>query len=452
MITLSSLFPYPSVEPLMAELLAGGPGLIIVAGYDPPPEAPGKFLPSGRAAVFRTLFDALFTQRPDVRCILVASDHEFLRPPRGTAKRFTLGSVEAPLTYAQRMRDAILHRPGLLALDRLDAETTPLALEAGRNGLRVLAPLETVLYGGSLARGLLDLGASPDQLSGLAWSLAVQRVPGGAGDHAILDIFRADAPASALATHPSRLSFKTCLQELAQRGQIAPQAALSFESDLLRRTFSLLAVKETLLRQATQRLEMKNTELEAANRVLRHRTEAIFSLEELSQAVTGSDDLHSLGQKICQRAGNLCGAERAVLYFHQAASNQAAVLAVTGWDASAFPALLAPLQVFGAHPSLRPIAYNRCPPGFPPSKEEQKAIRAGLWLPLIAQERLVGADDCPFGAQTPVYARRSGLNADLCQPGGGGFAARRPGGSTSTQDRSVGAGAGRTGQERAPGA
>jgi sigma-B regulation protein RsbU (phosphoserine phosphatase) len=412
MLTLRDLFPLPEVGPLLEEMLAPNPGLIVIAGLE---TRPGDyFLPSGRAGIFQTLFEQLMVGGNIGRCTIVGRDKATVRIPRKMTRYITFAGVESPLTYESRVREAILQRVQLLVIDRLDAESAPWALEAARNGLRVLSQIDTLLVGAGVARALLDLGAAPGQLSGLAWVISVQRMAalcskckkpdqgysraegcdacrgtGRSGDVGLVDIFRADTSPSAQLTQPSQLALKDCVWELARRGRVHLDDAITFEQDQLRRTFALLAERERALSQVAIQAQVKRTELEAANRVLRHRTDALFSLEQFSQAVIGSDDLHSLGQNICQLARDLCGADRAVVYF-QHTDDQVVVLAVTGWDGQAFPLVMNPGDVFSPKMPLHSIAYNRCPPGLPPSLDEQKAIRAGMAVPLVAQDRRVG--------------------------------------------------------------
>jgi serine phosphatase RsbU (regulator of sigma subunit) len=416
MLTLRDLFPLPEAGTLLDEMLAPKPGLMVIAGLE---TRPGDFfMPSGRAAIFQTLLEQLMaggkTTSPIGRCTIIGTDKATVRIPRKMSRYITFAGVESPLTYESRVREAILQRVQLLVIDRLDAESASWALEAARNGLRVLSQIDTLLSGAGVARLLLDLGAASNQLLGLAWVISVQRVAalcsncrrpdgeyyrsdgcdacrgtGRAGDVGLVDIFRADTSPASLLTQPSQLALKDCVWELARRGRIHLDDAITFEQDQLRRTFALLAERERALNQVSTLEQVKRTELEAANRVLRHRTDALFSLEQFSQAVITSDDLHGLGDKICQQARDLCGADRAVVYF-QHTEDQVVVLAVTGWDGQDFPLVMKPGEVFSAKMPLHSIAYNRCPPGLPSSLEGQKAIRAGLAVPLVAQDRRVG--------------------------------------------------------------
>ncbi len=65
--------------------------------------------------------------------------------------------------------------------------------------------------------------------------------------------------------------------------------------------------------------------------MLEQRTEALFSLQEIGQALISSSELNDLAAQVCRRALELCGADRAILYFLRD-DDQTEVLAVGGWD------------------------------------------------------------------------------------------------------------------------
>ncbi|MFZ6030262.1 MAG: SpoIIE family protein phosphatase [Chloroflexota bacterium] len=432
MLTLRDLFPFSEVRPLLEELLAPAPGLTIVAGLD---TRPGDFfLPSGRAAIFQTLFEQILAGGKIGRCTIVGADKAAVRIPRKTSRYVSFAGVESPLTYESRVREAILQRVQLLVVDRLDEQSIPWALEAARNGLRVLSQLDTVLSGAGVVRSLLDMGAKTSQLSGLAWILAVQRIPalcancrypgsipephrrdkplrdapetlagsyfraggcdachhtGRAGDVGLVDIYRAGGSPAVLPNLPSLFSLQDSVWELAGRGRIHLDDALHYEQDQLRRTFALLAARERVLRETALQEQARRAELQAANRVLEHRTQVLFSLEALSQALIGTTNVYDLGEKVCHQAGELCAADRAVVYFRRS-PEQAILLASTGWERATLSSWLDADQIFPPRMPLRAIPFHRCPPGFSIDDEEQKSIRSGLAVPLVAQDQLVG--------------------------------------------------------------
>jgi serine phosphatase RsbU (regulator of sigma subunit) len=405
MLQLGDLFSIPNLEGLIQPLMDFTPGVLILSGVDAAPG--GTYLPSGRRTVFRLLAEELLKSPHLKRCCIISADRALLRLPRRSSQRFSTLWVEPPWAYADRLREAIQVRPSLLLLDALTPETASFAFQAARQGSFVLAQWNSLLRGAQAVGQLAAWGLRSGDLEALRGLLAVHRLPalcpqckqpladgsfraqgcpvcrntGYQGDVALLDVYHAPAGA--------QLSMNDCARQLAAQGRISFEAAESLDQTLLQGICQILAARETALADALAAQERLTAELQAAQRVLQHRTQALFSLEELSRTLTTSDDLHKLGDKICQRARDVCGADRAVVYF-QHTDDQVVVLAATGWDGQLFPLVMPPAQVFGAAQPLEPIPYNRCPPGLPPSLEEQKTIRAGLAIPLLAQDRLVG--------------------------------------------------------------
>jgi len=442
MFFLRDFFNFAEADGLAARILADPPGLVVVSGLDARPESVG-FLPSGRGMIFRSLWEELLGSigsEPGAtgkkRCEVVTSGIEELRPPRSYARQVNIARVEPPLTYARRVADAIKKRPALLLIDRLDDETVPLAFEAALSGLRVLAQMDTILRGAGLARYFVDMGVPAEQLTGLRWSIAVRRVAalcqhcrqpiadpetitmllppgrppnhsletfyhagdrgceicrgsGRSGDLGLVDIFRVDAPPPALFARPSLLSMPHSARILAGRGQLAVEDAIQLEADEMRQMVGLVSRLEHSLAESRSGSAAQAAELEAANRVLRHRTQVLFSLEEISQELTGSGSLAELGEKVCNRARDLCGAQRVVLYYLQT-PQVVTPLAVLGWKPGLLPSQLSPGEVFGSQFRAETLPYNRCPPGIPSDLSELKSLRAGLAVPLLAQTQLVG--------------------------------------------------------------
>ncbi len=451
MLKLKDFFHYPQVDHLPEELLADRPGLIVVAGSDPRP-ARGQsvlpnFMPSGRMAIFRTLADEMLFAGHDLKCVIVTSDPAFIRVPRPDQRRVVKLRVEPPLTYNGRVAEALRLHPAILVIDRLDRETTPLALEAARGGVKVLSSLDTIFSGGSVARQLLDLGISESQLASLTWVLAVQRLPalcptcrqpasptpaqiarleallrfecdlpagwggshhdddppvfycaggcakcqgtGRSGDVAVLDIFRAEEPPPGLFVQPSRSPMMAGVLHLTRHGHVALEDCLQFDADPVHRTYNRLISVEQLLTDSTQVIDGLRAELNAANRVLRQRTQALFSLEELSQAMISSTRLDELAQKVCRRAGELCGADRAILFFQHSADRMK-VLAMLGWDEGRVQREVEISRVLDPARPVQLVPHKGRPPGVMPPEGGDQALQAGLSVPLIAQEKLVG--------------------------------------------------------------
>jgi serine phosphatase RsbU (regulator of sigma subunit) len=446
MLELKDFFHLPQVDALVEQLVADGPGLVVVAGLDPrplaAPAAAGGFLPSGRSTIFGILVRQILTARQAGRAIVVAETKDAVRIPKRLGRQVELALVKSPYTYADRVAEAARQRPELLVIDRLSAETAPAALEAAQSGLRVLSQLDTVFSGAGVARHLLELGVPRELLSGLTWVIAVQRLAtlcphckqpelpdpawlaelplryraiasagtffratgcancnytGRYGDVAAFDIFRAGADAAGVLEQPSLFPFAEYVLRLAALGHVPLDDAAQLEAEQLRRTYRLLTTSERALADANATLMRKLAELEAANRVLQQRTEALVSLQDIGHALITSTGLVDLATRVCRHARDLCGADRAILYFLRPDST-AEVLAASGWNPDLVHRRLDAAQVFGAdaagsdHAGAEPTPFTDWPPGVPARSPdvEGAALRAGLRVPLIAQHEVVG--------------------------------------------------------------
>jgi serine phosphatase RsbU (regulator of sigma subunit) len=437
MLKLGDFFHLPQVDTHFEQLIADGPGLRIVAGFDPRATTTGSgFLPSGHATIFRILMREIWAAHPETRSLIVAEDSAALRVPREFRRQVDTLLVQPPYTYASRIAEAARLHPELLVIDRLSSENIPAVLDAAHNGARVLSQLDTVFRGMNVARYLLDLGATSDQLLSLTWVITVQRLPalcphckqpamllphqieqlrtrygdfdaegeptffqpgecnhcdrsGRYGDVMVLDIFRADSDndITGVFEQPSLLPVEDYVLHMALDGHLSLQDVLHFEADQLRRAYNLFVANEHALSETNAALESKVVELESAYFVLEQRTEALFSLQEMGQALISSSELDDLAAQVCRRARELCGADRAILYFLRD-DDQTEVLAVGGWDSSLIGRRVDTETVFSSGPALR--TYNRLPPGIQP-EQGYSGMRAGLYVPLTAQDRPVGA-------------------------------------------------------------
>jgi serine phosphatase RsbU (regulator of sigma subunit) len=220
---------------------------------------------------------------------------------------------------------------------------------------------------------------------------------GRAGDVAAFDIFRAGVGPPGLLEQPGQLSLEEYVLGLAALGRVPLDDVARLDADRLHRTYSLLTASEHALADANAALLRNLAELEAANRVLQQRTEALISLQDIGHALITSTGLVDLAARVCRHARDLCGADRAILYFLQPDST-AEMLAVSGWDPALVHQRLDGAQVFGAdaagsaHPGAEPAAFAGWPPGVPARSPdvEGAALRAGLRVPLIAQHEVVG--------------------------------------------------------------
>src|SRR5512137_1173901 len=160
----------------MEQIVADGPGLVIVAGLDPrplaAPAAAGGFLPSGRSTIFRILVRQMLTAHSRARAVVVAETKDTVRIPNQLRRQVEFSLVKPPFTYADQI--ATQGRAEILVIDRLSNTSAPAALEAAQKGLRVLSQIDTVFSGADIARYLLDLGVPRESLAGLTWVVAVQ--------------------------------------------------------------------------------------------------------------------------------------------------------------------------------------------------------------------------------------------------------------------------------------
>ncbi len=435
MLKLGDFFHLPQVDTHFEQLIADGPGLRVVAGFDPRATTTGGgFLPSGHTTIFRILMRETWAAYPETRSLIVAEDSAAIRVPREFRRQVEILPVQPPYTHASRIAEAARLRPDLLVIDRLTSGNISAALEAAQSGARVLSQLDTVFRGTNVARYLLDLGATPDQLPSLTWVITVQRLPalcphckqpapllphqiqrlrarygdfddqsmptffqpgecdhcdqsGRYGDVMVLDVFRAAPDAAEMFDQPSLLPAEDYVLHMALHGHLSLQDVLHFESDQVRRAYNLFIANEQALSEANAALERKVVELESAYIVLEQRTEALFSLQEIGQALISSSELNDLAAQVCRRALELCGADRAILYFLRD-DDQTEVLAVGGWDLALIGQRVDSGTVFSSDSTLR--AYNRLPPGVEPD-QRYTGLRAGLYVPLTAQDQRVGA-------------------------------------------------------------
>jgi serine phosphatase RsbU (regulator of sigma subunit) len=348
------------------------------------------------------------------------------------------GSWDSEDRYESLINAAIHRHPGLLLIDQLNEENIPAAFDAARRGLMVLAQMDTVFYGDGAARHLLSFGGEDASLDGLTGVMTVQRLPtlcdkckhpvkpdknqrqflqsrfnhllsetseewifqktgrcescgfsGRHGDMAVFDIFRYDPKKTEAFRQPSLLAMEDYIFQLALQGKFSLDDVLQFEQEQVRRTYYLYTASEHALMEANAAHERRLVQLEAANKVLRQRTEALISLESIGQALITTTDLNELAGQVCRSARDLCGAERGILYY-QRNPDQVEVLAATGWDPVILHRIFSPEEVFSTELAADPVPYHHPPPGIPTRFIDSNAPRVGLAVPLIAQDTRVG--------------------------------------------------------------
>jgi len=448
MFELSDFFHLPQVAELFEKIAPIGPGLVVVAGPDARPSpalsSRGGFLTSGRTAIFQILLERTMAARPRGKCIVVAADKSAARAPRALKNRVTYSLVEPGFSYEERLAAAISYGPGLIAIDRLNPANIHMALRAARQGLAVLAQLDTVCWGPAVMRHLFDLGVPDEGLQGLTWIVTVQRqeklclqcreafVPepelldslrrhyagliasgqlelpegrpyyragacnqcnhtGRRGDVTLFDIYRAQPELPPHLAGPSQLPLEAYLWRLVEQGYLALEDLLGFRVEQLHRTFQLLLEREAAHQEAANAFGRKLAELEAANRVLQQRTQSLISLQEIGQALITTQSLAELAHRVCQRARELCGADRSVLYYLRS-PEEVEVLAVGGWKNLPLHLRLERKAVFQYGAVSGPVSFNQPPPGVAqePAEEKEPDLRTGLYVPLIARDRMVG--------------------------------------------------------------
>ncbi len=433
MLKLRDFIHLEQVDTLVKQLVMDEPGLILLAGIEARlavSQNAEAFTPSGLSALFNILMQEILLAHPELQAVVISQERSLARVPRQFNRRVRPLLVESPHTYTEQIDIAAFQRPGLIVIDQLTTENAQAAFRAAQNGLRVLAQMDTVVRGTAVARLLIDFGISLKQLSALRWVLTNQRMAalcshckqplkpepaqferlcaryphlrhvieswvnavepvhfhqavgcehchgtGYQGDLAIFDLFRNDRQKSEFFSQKSLLSLEEYALRLAAQGQLDLYDLLNLEEDHLRRTYHLLTSSERALTESNTALNRKLLELEASNRVLIQRTEALMTLQDLGQAFISSTSLNELAERISRRAGELCGADRVALYLHRAVSggsDRAEVLAVRGWSSSLVGQQLDPDEVFAPGGEGKMSRYNQPPPGFKMELENNK--------------------------------------------------------------------------------
>jgi serine phosphatase RsbU (regulator of sigma subunit) len=436
----------PEMDTLIGQLVADRPGLVLVAGLDPRPAAPSKptapFLPSGRSTFFGILVRQMLAAHRHGRAVVLAENKDAVRIPRGVREHVEYHILKPPLTYSEAIARAIADEALLLVVDQMSEDAAPAALAAAKSGRWVVSQLDCVFCGADVARHLLDLGAAEELLDGLTWIISVQRLAtlcphckkaaqpdsawldefrrrhpavslgnaffrasgcrhcrqtGRQGDIAVFDVFRAPQERARLFDQPSALSVEEYALQLAGRGEVAIDDIQRLDAEQLRRTYLLLSASEHTLATTNAELQRRLTELQVAHRLLQQRTESVMSLQEIAHTLITSTELNDLSKRISRFGHDLCGADKSILYVFQP-DGSAEILSVNGWDPTYLHQKLEGMAVLGSatrakrSPGGEPTPYSGYPPGIParPADLAGEALRAGLRVPLIAQNEVVG--------------------------------------------------------------
>lgn len=437
MLSLSDFYHLPQLDPLIHQMVTEPSGLLLVAGLDSRPiQGAAGFLPSGRQSLLGILVDEILSAHATKKCIVVTAEKNLLRVPRQFRRRVQVELIKSRQDYPEQIAAAVRSKPGLLVIDEICPETILPALDAARRGVRVLSQYDTIFCGADVSRQLLYLGATRNDLRNLRWVLAVQRMPtlcakckqpatlepvqlerlyahaaladvrvdevifyqaqgcphchnsGRSGDVAVFDVFRSDGQSQASDTSSSLLARETYVWQLVRSGQLPVDDFLDFETDQFQRTFNLFVDRERDLMETKTALESQLLQLEAANKVLQQRTEALVSLQAIGQAMISSGNLDDLAARLCRHACQLCAAERAILYY-QRFEGQVEVLAVTGWEPTLVRRQVEMDLILAAQVGPQPQTFNWPPPGVPVLLEKF-SIQAGLAISLYAQNEWVG--------------------------------------------------------------
>ena len=182
MFKLRDFFPIPQVSGLVKQVLASGAGLTVVTGYDHHPvvtttKISHELLPSGRGAIFRALMDEMFAANEKAKIFIVTEDKTFFPVSRRDERRIGRLIVEEPLSYEQRILEAIKRSPKVLVVDHIFPSMLPVVLEAVEHGIQVFSQADTILRGASATRWLFREQTMYDQPTGISWVLSVHRIP-----------------------------------------------------------------------------------------------------------------------------------------------------------------------------------------------------------------------------------------------------------------------------------
>jgi serine phosphatase RsbU (regulator of sigma subunit) len=430
MLELKDFIHLPALDPLIGKLLADSAGLTVVAGLDPRPEvSEAAGVPaSGRATIFRILVRQILESQPQMHALIITGERSAMRVPRRLSRRVKEVVAPSPEEMSAAV-DAALEAPEaghspLLVLDHLDETLAPRVLRAARTERRILTQMETVARGPALARRLQAQGVTPDDLDGLHWVLAVQRLPAlcpqcrqqvqpveeelsllaqvadsplagpffrATGCEACQGSGRQDTIAAfdLYCRHDAtcNLPLGDYLAHLAQGGHLALDDLFHLEAGELDRSYRLYAASERSLVEARVTMQRRMAELESASRVAQQRTEALVSLQTVGEALATTGDLKAVAHQICLQACDLSGGDYALLYLLHGA-NQAEVLASHGWDLARIES---PVDLMVEAGGERPFGDK--PPGIGPLRPGVRAanIRGGLFLPLVKQGEPVGA-------------------------------------------------------------
>ncbi len=446
MLDLKDFFHLPEVDVLLAQAVHDPRGITVVAGLGPRSaqasatglaDAPGA--PSDRSTItallLRHTLDRALNGRK-VQAVVVGPTRNGL--PVANHQRRQVEIILAPIDHVDGfttgLQQAMMRNPDLLAIDRLNTVTAQATFHAAATGRRILTQIDTALVGGDVLQEIVGLGCSPSQMSLVSWVIAVQRVPalctyckqphrpgaalvetmtgrhaldpgatfyaasgcrhcqgtGYSGELTAFDVFRVHGGVtsfSELVSTPSLLPLEGYLARLAAQGYVPLEDAARLSQSSRGKMPLAPAAREAAPDEAARVLQRKLAEMEAANKVLAQRVDALLSLQEASRVIGAAMRLDEIADRVAHYACELSGADRAILYLIEP-GGEGRVVAVADWDAAMVgrqTALPASLLERG-----EPESMVGAPPGVDLPPEQLQALQAGLRVPLVADDTLVG--------------------------------------------------------------
>lgn len=391
--------------------------------------------------IFELLYQARLATNPELTTTLITHSKERARLPRRLKTRIQTSVASNHDSFARWLEYTTSQATDLLIIDQLDVENCASVLKAAAQGKQVITQIDTLLWGNEVLGLLKELGAVCDPPDLVTWIISTQRLAGlcpqckqpfpispaqiaqlsyrlpwltgrinpardsfyqagscvscgssGRGEQImVFDIY---SSGEQNLHGGSLLPLEEYLYHLAAAGQIPLDDLLHHTGDHIRRMYNLIQHSRDAINDANANLARKTTELEAAHQVLIKRTETLITLQDTLQILASSDNLVDLANRVCRKARDVCGADRAILYyFHMDASApDAEVLAVVGWDprlqGHRLPASV--LQVRSGERQVTPeieLPLGSRPRGI---AVDSASIQSGMRVALISQGQHLG--------------------------------------------------------------
>lgn len=417
MLDLNAFHHLPQLDALFEDIARADVGLVIVAGFEARPHLEREAQSSGRSMLFGVLARQTFSAHPRARAAIVTEEKDAqLRLPTRSRERVKVMSPHRDETLDTLMGRALNARFPFVFAEKFSRDCYEPALRAARQASFILTQMDTPLAGAWVARELRDGIRDDALLGGLSAVIAVQRVrtlcddckardgeffravgcpkcdgSGRRGEVSIFDVWRADPPADPLQT-PSVLSFHAYALELARRGLLTRADADELETAQLYRIFHILTASERHTLHATQSLRSELLDLRTKQRTYEQQYFVSMGLQQVGYKLLEVESVQELGEHLCRRAQDLCGADRAVMYLlHHNQTGE--IVALNGWDERWLRTRVHYAELFPASQEGEGhFPFAGYPPGIPTRTPDQEGanVRAGLRIPLVAQREVVG--------------------------------------------------------------